>query len=218
MSLGELQIDWPSVLFIAQGVIVTLKYTMVAVICGFIIGLGLAICKFVHFKPLNLFANAYTSVFRGTPLLIQLSLIYYAAPQLLDIKLSMFSAGVLAFSLNSGAYVSEIIRAGIKSIDKGQFEAAASLGVPFNLCMKDIILPQAIRKMLPSLVNEFINLIKESAIISIIGEMDLMRRAQLIAAEKYVYFSPMITAAICYYILVLMLARVAVKLEKKVSL
>jgi polar amino acid transport system permease protein len=128
---------------------------------------------------------------------------------LLGIKLSVFVAGVLAFSLNSGAYVSEIISSGIESVDVGQIEAARALGVKERLIMKDIILPQAIRNILPSLINELVNMLKESAIISMLGEADLMRRAQMVAAEKFDYFTPIITAAICYYVLVFIFSSLA---------
>lgn len=207
----------PKLFFIAEGTLVTLKYSLISVIFGLILGIILAIAKTSKYKSLQIFADIYTSIFRGTPLLIQLMIVYYGLPTI-GIKLTVFGAGVLAFSLNSGAYVSEIIRAGINGIDKGQFEAAKILGVTKYLAMKDIILPQAIRKILPSLINELINLLKESAIISILGEMDLMRRAQVVAAESYSFFTPMITAALCYYILVVSFTFLAKILEKRLEI
>jgi polar amino acid transport system permease protein len=128
-------------------------------------------------------------------------------PTIIGIKLSVFVAGVLAFSLNSGAYIAEHIRAGIEAIDKGQIEAGKALGVPQYYIMKDIILPQAIRKMLPSLINELVNMLKESAIISFLGEADLMRRAQVVAAEKFDYF-----------VLVFIFNWLAVKMEKRMAI
>lgn len=209
---------WPSILFIAEGTFITLKYSLISVCLGFIVGIILAICKTSKWKALRIFCSFYTSIFRGTPLLIQLSIVYFMLPSLLGVKISVFAAGIIAFSLNSGAYVSEIIRAGIEAVDKGQFEAAKALGIPHYMAMKDIILPQAIRKILPSLVNELVNLLKESAIISMLGEMDLMRRAQLVAGEKFDYFTPMITAALCYYILVFIFSSLASVLEKKMAM
>lgn len=208
----------PHFLFIIQGTIVTLEYSIIAVFFGLIIGTILAICKVVDKKAIRVFAIFYTSIFRGTPLLIQLSIIYWGLPGILGIKLNVFVAGIIAFSLNSGAYVSEIIRAGINAVDKGQFEAAKALGIPPILRIKDIILPQAIRKILPSLINELINLIKESALISIIGGMDLMRRAQIVSAETYSYFAPMIIAALTYYSLVMVVSFIARILEKRLAL
>lgn len=203
--------------FIAQGAIVTLKYSICSVLLGLLIGIILAICKVSKSAWLRISANLYTSIFRGTPLLIQLSIVYFALPSITGVKLSIFVSGIITFSLNSGAYVSEIIRAGINGIDKGQFEAAKALSIPESLMMKDIILPQAIRNILPSLVNELINLIKESAILSMIGEMDLMKRAQLVSLETYTYFTPMITAAVCYYVMVVVISSVAKIIEKKLA-
>ena len=208
----------PQIYFILQGVFITLKYSVTAVCLGLVIGTFLAVCKITDFKILRIFAHSYTSVFRGTPLLIQLTIIYFGLPGLLGTKLSIFSAGIIAFSFNSGAYVSEIIRAGITSVDKGQIEAANALGIPPILRMKDIVLPQAFRKILPALVNELINLTKESALISIIGEMDLMRRAQIVSAETFTFFTPMLTAAAAYYILVLIISSFAMALEKRLAL
>ena len=213
-AVGDLSSTW----FIICGVTTTLQYSLISVFCGLIIGSFLAICKTTNNLPLQYFANIYTSIFRGTPLLIQLSIIYFAIPQILEIKVSIFAAGILAFSLNSGAYVSEIIRAGINAIDKGQFEAAKALGCNYKMTMRDIILPQAIRKILPSLINELVNVVKESALISILGEMDLMRRAQMVAAEEYTYFEPMLIAAATYYIIVFTLTKIAQIVEKRLAL
>ncbi|WP_341788385.1 MULTISPECIES: amino acid ABC transporter permease [unclassified Rickettsia] len=204
----------PKILFIVEGTLVTLKYSVIAVIFGLVIGILLALCKVNKNRALRLFADFYTSIFRGTPLLIQLSIIYFASPYI-GIKFTVFMAGAISFSLNSGAYVSEVIRAGINAVDKGQFEAAEALAIPKFLIMKDIILPQAIKNIFPSLTNELINLIKESAIISMFGEMDLMKRAQIVSLETYNYFFPMIVAACCYYILVMLISFIARIIEKK---
>jgi len=209
---------WPHFYYIIKGTGVTLQYSTIAVFCGMIIGTLLAICKTADNKALRIFASSYTSIFRGTPMLVQLSIIYFGLPGLLGIKLGVFASGVIAFSLNSGAYVSEIIKAGINGVDKGQIEAAKALGISPILRMKDIILPQALRNILPALVNELINLIKESALISIIGGMDLMRRAQVVSAQTYDYFMPMLTAAAAYYILVMIISTFAKILEKRLAL
>ncbi len=214
----ELVAFLPQMYFIFQGVFVTLKYSVTSVCLGLVIGTLLSICKIVDIKILRIFAHSYTSIFRGTPMLIQLTIIYYGLPGLIGLKLSVFAAGVIAFSMNSGAYVSEIIRAGIAAVDKGQVEAAKALGIPPILRMKDIILPQAFRNILPALVNELINLVKESALVSVIGEMDLMRRAQVVAADTYIFFTPMLTAAAAYYILVLIISSFAMALEKRLAL
>lgn len=204
----------PSLPFLLEGTMVTLQYTFFALFFGALLGILSAVMKLSTIGVLRAISTVYTSIFRGTPLLVQLSLIYFATPQLLGYNISPFQAGLIAFSLNSGAYVSEIIRAGIQAIDRGQFEAAAALGVPKFLVMRDIILPQAIKNILPALVNEAVNLLKESAIVSTIGELDLMRRASIVAAEKYLFFEPMIIIAVVYYVLVSTLSYFAQYLEQ----
>lgn len=208
---------WPSIPYILEGIPVTLAYTGVSVCLGLLWGALLALCKVSHMAPLRWLSNFYTSIFRGTPLLLQLFLIYFASPQLMGYKLSIWEAGILTFTLNSGAYISEHIRAGINSVDKGQMEAALSLGLSYPLIMKDIILPQAIRNILPSLVNEFIDLLKESALISTIGGADILRRANIVANEKYLFFEPLLIAGLLYYILVMILTSAARILEKKLK-
>ena len=208
---------WPSVPYILEGVQVTLAYTAVSLSLGFVWGMLLALCKVSHITFLKWFSGFYTSVFRGTPLLLQLTLIYYATPQLTGYTISIWEAGILTFTLNSGAYVSEHIRAGINAVDKGQMEAALSLGLSYSLLMKDIILPQAIRNSLPSLVNEAIDLVKESTLISVIGGADILRRANIVASEKYLYFEPLIVAGFLYYVLIMILTLGARLLEKKLK-
>lgn len=208
----------PYGIFIVKGVWVTMKYSVISVFFGLFIGSILAFCKVLELSFLRFIAHAYTSVFRGTPVLIQLSIVYFALPSLIGIKLNVFLAGIIAFSLNSGAYISEIIRAGIESVNPGQIEAAKALGISPILRMKDIILPQAFRYILPALVNELINLVKESALISVIGEMDLMRRAQVVSANTFDFFMPMLTAAATYYILVLIISSFAMALERRLAL
>ncbi len=165
---------------------------------------------------LRFLANAYTSIFRGTPLILQLSIIYFAPAQF-GLDIPAYTAGVLAFGLNSAAYVSEIIRAGIQAVDKGQKEAAAALGVPYRSMMFKIILPQAFRNILPALFNEFINLTKESAIISVIGVMDLMRRAQIVNSQIYSYFEALLFVGLIYYLLVMVLTIIGRLIERRLQ-
>jgi arginine/lysine/histidine transport system permease protein len=208
---------WPSVPYILEGVQVTLAYTSVSLGLGFLWGMLLALCKVSHLSFLKGFASFYTSIFRGTPLLLQLMLIYHATPQLTGYKIDIWEAGILTFTLNSGAYVAEHIRAGINGVDKGQMDAALSLGISYPLIMKDIILPQAIRNSLPSLVNEAIDLLKESSLISVLGGTDILRRANNVSAETFLYFEPLLIAGSLYYILVMILAFGARLLEKKLK-
>lgn len=205
----------PSIPFILQGILVTLKFTFLSLIIGFILGTILSLFKISSVRPLKWFATVYTSIFRGTPLILQLTLIYYATPQLTGYDIPALTAGVIAFSLNSAAYISETIRGGIMGVDKGQREAAMALGVPYRRMMIDIIFPQAFKNILPALVNESIALLKESALVSTISVMDIMRRAVVVSAEKYVYFEPLLFAGLLYYVMVMMLTGVATALERR---
>jgi His/Glu/Gln/Arg/opine family amino acid ABC transporter permease subunit len=206
---------YASLPYIAGGVAVTLKFSFFSLLCGLPLGVILAIGKLSNTFVLEKIATAYTAVFRGTPLLVQLGIIFYATPQLIGYPISAFEAGILAFSLNSAAYSSEIIRAGIRAIDPGQWDAAKVLGISVTQTWVKVILPQAIRNILPALVNEMVNLLKESALVSIIGEADLLRRAQIVAAEKFLYFEPLVVAASLYFMMVMVINFMAKKLEKR---
>lgn len=210
-------IDVDRVFYIVQGCIVTLEYTIISVLLGLFLGAGLSLARISNFRVLKYVAKTYISIFRGTPLLVQLSVVYFVIPSALNYNISVFQAGIIAFSLNSAAYIAEHIRGGIQAVAKSQFEGAQALGIPYSLMMKDIVLPQALRNILPSLVNEIINLLKETAIISVIGGMDIMRRAQIISAETYDYLTPMMVAAICYYSMVMIFTLLANYLERRLK-
>lgn len=205
----------PSIPYILQGIGVTLQIVIFATIVGLVLGILLALCKIGSIKPLKWFAEFYTSIFRGTPLVLQLMLIYYAIPQFIGTNIDPIPAAIIAFGLNSGAYVSEIIRAGINAVDKGQQEAARALGVPYAKMMKDIILPQAMKNILPSLMNEFITLNKESAIVTVIGALDIMRRAYVVGGDTFRYLEPLLIAGIIYYIMTLVLTFLGKMIEKR---
>ncbi len=205
----------PSIPYILQGIGVTLQIVVFATIVGLVLGILLALCKIGSIKPLRWFAEFYTSIFRGTPLVLQLMLIYYAIPQFIGTNIDPIPAAIIAFGLNSGAYVSEIIRAGINAVDKGQQEAAKALGVPYSKMMKDIILPQAMKNILPSLMNEFITLNKESAIVTVIGALDIMRRAYVVGGSTFRYFEPLLIAGVIYYIMTLVLTFLGRSIEKR---
>ena len=207
----------PSLPFILRGIGVTLLFTALSALFGFIWGTVLSLFKISNIKPLAWFANIYTSVFRGTPLLLQIAIVYYATPQLTGYDIPALLAGVITFTLNSGAYISETIRGGILAVDKGQREAALSLGIPYKPTMLDIILPQAIKNILPALVNESIALLKDSALVSTIGVADLLRRAQIVGAEKYIYFEPLLFAGAVYYLMVMSLTWGGYALERRLQ-
>lgn len=201
--------------FILRGIPLTLLFTVISVFLGLIWGTVLSLLKIAGNTLTKKLADAYTSVFRGTPLLLQLALVYYATPQLTGFNISALQAGVLTFTLNSGAYMSETIRGGIQAVDKGQSEAAISMGVPEWLMMRDVILPQALKNILPALVNETIGLLKDSALVSTIGVVEILRSAQIVGANKYIYFEPLLFAGLIYYILVMGLTRCAFILERR---
>ena len=203
--------------YIVNGVFLTLSYAFLSVIFGFCGGTILALIRLSGVRCLVWFARFYLSIFRGTPLLLQLWIIYFALPQIIGTSIPAFVAGLLAFSLNSTAYVSEIIRAGIQSVPKGQVEIAKVLGCSRLQIMKDIVLPQAFRNVLPSLINEIVDLLKESALVSTIGEADLLRRANVVASEHFLYLEPLLVAGACYYVLVLILTSVAKIIERKLA-
>ncbi len=214
MDLDFMQII-PSVPYILKGILVTLKIVIIAGVLGFVFGIILSLFKISSIKILGWFADAYTSIFRGTPLVLQLMLIYFGSPQIFGDQIEPYTAAVLSFSLNSGAYISEIIRAGILAIDKGQQEAAMALGVPYGKMMWDIILPQALKNILPALMNEFISLTKESAIVTTIGVTDIMRRSYQVGADTYSYFEPLLFAGLIYYLMVITLTFLGKVVERR---
>lgn len=205
----------PYIPFMLKGIWVTLKFVIFSISIGLLLGTILALCKITKLSFLTWLADAYTSIFRGTPLILQLMIIYYAVPQLIGYDISAFLSAVLAFGLNSSAYVSEIIRAGILAVDRGQVEAAQALGVPYQKMMVHIILPQALKNILPALMNEFITLTKESAIVSVIGYLDLMRRAEIVGAKIYRNFEPLLFAGIIYWVMVFILTQIGKRIERR---
>ena len=205
----------PSMPYILKGILVTLKIVILAGVIGFILGIILSLFKISTIKFLGWIADIYTSIFRGTPLVLQLMLIYYGSPQLVGYQIEPYTAAILSFALNSGAYISEIIRAGILAVDKGQREASMALGVPYGKMMWDIILPQAMKNILPALMNEFISLTKESAIVTTIGVMDVMRRSYQVGAENYSFFEPLLIAGLIYYLMVITLTFLGKAVERR---
>jgi polar amino acid transport system substrate-binding protein len=204
---------WPLLL---QGAAITVIISFFSVLLGSIGGTMLALLRLNNHKLLQYLATAYVDFIRGTPLLIQIYIIFYGLPSL-GLRLPSLVAGVLAMSINSTAYVAEIIRAGILAVDKGQFEAAASLGMRKPLMMKEIILPQALKNILPALGNEFVTIIKESSIISVISVTDLMFVANTIRGNTFQAFTPLIVVALIYFVLTFTLSKVVRIFEKRLD-
>lgn len=179
----------------------TILLALLAVLIGVVLGLGLALMRRSRFRLIKFVAAAYIEFVRGTPLLVQLFIIFYGLPVITGMRFPDFVAGVIALSLNSAAYVAEIIRAGLQSVDRGQMEAARSLGMNHHTAMRHIIIPQAFKNILPALGNEFIVVIKESAIVSVIGIYEIMRSANIVRGITYRPFEPLIVAALIYFVL-----------------
>ncbi|SHJ84907.1 amino acid ABC transporter membrane protein, PAAT family (TC 3.A.1.3.-) [Paramaledivibacter caminithermalis DSM 15212] len=201
--------------FFINGTGITLFLSLFGVIFGVIIGVFLALMKMSKKSFFSMIASAYIEIIRGTPLLVQLFIIYIGLPKVTGIPFTDLSIGIIAVSLNSAAYVAEIIRAGIQSIDKGQMEAARSLGMTHSMGMRLIIIPQAFKNILPALGNEFIVLVKESAIVSVIGIHDLMYNADTVRGISFKPFTPLFIAAIIYFIITFSLSKLVGILERR---
>ena len=201
--------------FFIDGTSITLFLSFFGVALGVMLGVLLALMKLSKNILLKSFSTAYIELVRGTPLLVQLYIIYYGLPRLVGLDFGDITLGIVAISLNSAAYVAEIIRAGIQSIDKGQMEAARSLGMPHNMAMKNIIIPQAFKNILPALGNEFIVLIKESSIVSVVGIHDLMYNADTVRGNTYLPFEPLIIAALIYFVITFILSKLLGLLERR---
>lgn len=209
------QLIGDSLPLLLAGALVTIEITALAVGIGFFIGLCVGIARLSNIKPLKYLAIIYADTIRGTPLLVQIFLIYFALPLLIHQQINSFAAAVIACSINSGAYVSEIFRAGIQGIDAGQMEAARSLGLTWWQSMRLIILPQAFSKILPPLGNEFIAMLKDTSLVSVIGFEELTRRGQLIIAKTYGSFEIWTTVAIIYLIMTVSITQLVAFLERR---
>lgn len=208
-------------IYILEGLRNTVVISFFAIIIGTILGALIALVMDYakdkkKLKLLNALCKGYINLIRGTPVVLQLMIIYYIIFRSIT-NINLIFVGSLAFGINSSAYVAEIIRAGINSVNKGQKEAAASLGLNKVQTMKFIIAPQAIKAILPTIGNEFIALIKETAVAGYIGIMDLTKSSDIIASRTYDYFFPLIIVAIIYLIIVLYLTRIMGKLERRLN-
>ena len=198
-----------------SGAAITIEITALSVFFGMLIGIVVALIRLSDFKILRWLGNVYVDFIRGTPLLIQIFLVYFALPSIIGHRVDAFFAAISACSINSGAYVAEVFRGGIQSIDVGQMEAGRSLGMTWWQTMRYIILPQAFKRIIPPLGNEFIAMLKDSSLVSVIGFEELTRRGQLIIARTYASFEIWMAVAIIYLILTFTVARLTGLLERK---
>lgn len=205
---------------ILDGLENTIILSFGALLIGIIIGFLISIIRYTNnhtgkFKVLNFIGKTYVTIIRGTPSVLQLMIMYYVIFKTNSINSIII--GMFAFGINSGAYCSEILRSGFDSVDDGQLEAGLALGLTFSQTLKSIIIPQAIRVSLPSLGNEFVTLVKETAIAGYIGIMDLTKASDIIASRTYDYFFPLILIAIIYLIITGLLSKLMKTLERKLA-
>ena len=207
-----------------QGAGVTILISFMALLFGFIVGLVACVCKISNKSVLKWIANVYIEVIRDTPLLVQVMIMAYGFPMILGVKYptmfgydDTFTAAVMAMILNSGAYIAEILRSGISSVDKGQMEASRSLGLTYLQSMRYIIVPQAVKNILPALANEFISLVKKSAIVAFVGVTDIMFVAISVKNSTYNGFGPYLFAALIYFVITFTLSKLVGLLEKKMT-
>lgn len=200
------------------GARLTIELTFLGVFFGCLIGLFISLGRLGKNPPVKAICVAYTEFFRGTPLLVQLFMVFFGLPQIIGHPVDAFTVAVVALSLNSGAYISEIFRAGIQSIEKGQMEAARSLGMTNAQAMKHVILPQAFKRVIPPLGNEFIALLKDSSLVMVIGLAELSRQAQLIIANNYASIQVWALTAIIYLIMTLLISKLLVsRMERRLK-
>jgi His/Glu/Gln/Arg/opine family amino acid ABC transporter permease subunit len=202
--------------FFATGAIITVEVTFCGLLLGLVLGVVIALMNLSHFWVLKLFARFYTWVVRGTPLLVQILIIYAGLPQI-GIQFSAFTSGVLALGINSGAYIAEIVRAGILSIDVGQMEAAESLGMRYGMAMRRIIFPQAYRRLLPPMVNEFVALLKDSSLVSVMALTELLRVGQQLEASTFLPMQSYVMVALFYLFMTTIIVFVSSRVERRLE-
>ncbi len=222
MDIGAI-LTLDNITYLAYGAAMSLAIALIAVIGGIVIGTFIAILKLSKSKLLKLIGNIYVEVVRGTPMLLQILFFYLGIPvlyQLLfsdNLRVNIYACGILAMALNSGAYCAELIRSGIEGIDKGQREAGLTLNLSEKTIMTKIILPQAIRRIIPPLVSEFITLIKDSSLLGTIGVMELLNRAKIIGTNYYNYLIPLLVASAFYLVMTLFISYLSRILERRLA-
>lgn len=216
---------WLSLPALLLGAVMTLFLTIIAVFNGIVIGTLVGVSRVIHNKILNTLGGIYVDFIRGTPLLVQIFMIHFGTPPILgqlfnngnSIPINPFVSALLALSINSGAYVAEIVRAGIQSIDVGQMEAARSLGMTYSQAMRYIILPQAMKRVIPPLGNEFIAMLKDSSLVSVIGMEELVRKAQVIVTRSYRPTETWIEVGLIFLIMTIPFTRLLAKIERRLK-
>jgi len=211
----DFQLIQEAIPLLIAGAGITIEISALSVGLGLFFGIVVALIRLSGIKVLKIIGNVYVDFLRGTPLLVQIFLVYFALPALIHHRVDAFFAAIAACSINSGAYVAEIFRGGIESIDKGQMEAGRSLGMTWWQTMRYIILPQAFKRVIPPLGNEFIAMLKDSSLVSVIGFEELTRRGQLIIARTYASFEIWLSVAFIYLIMTFAVARLVGVMERR---
>ena len=200
------------------GVVTTIKLTTIAVGIGTFLGLIISLIKLSRIKIVSILGSIYVDFFRGTPLLVQIFLIHFAIlPAIIPFRFDPIVSGIVALTLNSAAYIAEIFRAGISSIDRGQMEAARSLGMTHGQAMRYIIVPQAFKRVVPALGNEFIAMLKDSSLVSVISVQELAMTGSLMASRTFRTYEAWITVAILYLIMTMVLSQFVAYLERRLG-
>ncbi|HDI7435795.1 TPA: ABC transporter permease subunit [Staphylococcus aureus] len=203
--------------FFLKGIKITILISLIGVALGSILGAFVALMKLSKIKIISWIASIYIEILRGTPMLVQVFIVFFGITAALGLDISALVCGTIALVINSSAYIAEIIRAGINAVDKGQMEAARSLGLNYRQTMKSVIMPQAIKNILPSLGNEFVTLIKESSIVSTIGVGEIMFNAQVVQGISFDPFTPLLVAAALYFVLKFVLTRIMNMIEGRLN-
>lgn len=203
--------------FFLKGIKITILISLIGVALGSILGAFVALMKLSKIKIISWIASIYIEILRGTPMLVQLFIVFFGITAALGLDISALVCGTIALVINSSAYIAEIIRAGINAVDKGQMEAARSLGLNYRQTMKSVIMPQAIKNILPALGNEFVTLIKESSIVSTIGVGEIMFNAQVVQGISFDPFTPLLVAAALYFVLTFVLTRIMNMIEGRLN-
>ncbi|MGO4698092.1 arginine ABC transporter permease [Paenibacillus sp. FSL A5-0031] len=211
LNFGFMAEYWPIFL---RGALVTLELSFFGVALGTVLGVVFALMRISRIWPVKFLASTYIEIIRGTPMLVQIFIIHYGLTGF-GINLPPFISGVVALTINSSAYMAEVFRAGIEAIDKGQTEAARSLGLSRGMALRYIVLPQAFRNMLPAIGNEFIIIIKDSSLISVIGIAELMFNARTVQSVTFSPMEPLLIACALYFIMTFTLSRLLAVLERK---
>ncbi|EMJ8312825.1 TPA: ABC transporter permease subunit [Staphylococcus aureus] len=203
--------------FFLKGIKITILISLIGVALGSILGAFVALMKLSKIKIISWIASIYIEILRGTPMLVQVFIVFFGITAALGLDISALVCGTIALVINSSAYIAEIIRAGINAVDKGQMEAARSLGLNYRQTIKSVIMPQAIKNILPALGNEFVTLIKESSIVSTIGVGEIMFNAQVVQGISFDPFTPLLVAAALYFVLTFVLTRIMNMIEGRLN-